>query len=556
MTAALAFALAALPTISPPGLPAGPSPALPIGQDPCSESFLAPSPAQSGDEFGTTHSGNAIAVDGTLALVGAPNRSDGIVRSGAAFLFRKSLGVWNQILEIPSPSGGAFDQFGAAVSVNERFAAVGAPGRSLGAVTTGRAWIFEHAGNWATPIELVPTTQSGGALAIGARYGHSISLSHDRVVVGAPGTRQGGGTAHVFERLGGVWTQVAVLRSNSGEANNAFGYDVAFDVARVVVGAPREGASLPSTTESGAVHVFDKNTTGRWSRSHRFGADVLQHDVGKSVDVDGSRLVFGYTHLTGPGNFDGGVDLWNENMFGWSRESELRPTEDGLFGTCVDVEANSLWVGAPSTGTGTAGKTVVHSYELSGFKWTPVSRRVSPSGQGYGRSLAMTLDDVLISAAPGRVHVVPNRPFDVEEFCFCASSSCGNANPSAGCANATGSGARLRACGSTSASDDSLVLHIRGTEAFAFGMFFAGRTQTSPQIFGNGRLCIGDPTSLVRLSLRRSDSAGAVSEGPGVFGYGLFTPGETWNFQYWYRDTGSCAAGYNASNGVAVTFTP
>ena len=165
MTAALALALAALPNISPPGLPAGPSLASPIGQDPCTESFLAPSPAQSGDEFGTTHSGNAIAVDGTLALIGAPYRSGGAVRSGAAFLFRKSLGVWNQILEIPSPTAGAFDQFGAAVSVNERFAVVGAPGRPLGAISAGRAWVFEHAGNWATPIELVPTTPSGGGAA-------------------------------------------------------------------------------------------------------------------------------------------------------------------------------------------------------------------------------------------------------------------------------------------------------------------------------------------------------------------------------------------------------
>lgn len=548
MTAALALALAALST--------GPPVAPPIGQDPCTETFLAPSPAQPGDAFGTTHSGNAIAVADTLAVIGAPFRSDGTVRSGAAFLFTKSLGVWEQMLEIPSPTGHAFEQFGAAVSVNQRFAVVGAPGPLQGSATPGRAWVFEYFDNWASPIELVPMSQSGAPLPVGARYGHSVSLSNDRAVVGAPGARPGGGTAHVFERLGGVWTQVAVLRSNSGEANNAFGYDVAFDVARVVVGAPGEGASLPGSTGSGAVHVFDKNTSGRYSRSHRLGAGSLQYQVGKSVDVDGSRLAFGYTFTSASGGIDGGVDLWNEDFFGWSRESELRPSEDGMFGTCVDVEEDSLWVGAPSTGTGTGGRTVVHSYALSGFKWTPVSRRASPSGQGYGRSLAINRDEAFIAAAPGRVHVVPNRPFDVEEFCFCVSAACGNADPTAGCANATGSGARLGACGSTSTADDALVLRVRGTESFAFGMFFAGRTQTGPRFSGNGLICIGDPVSLVRLPLRRSDATGSVTQSSGSFALGTFTPGETWNFQYWYRDSGSCAAGYNASNALSVTFTP
>ena len=33
-------------------------------------------------------------------------------------------------------------------------------------------------------------------------------------------------------------------------------------------------------------------------------------------------------------------------------------------------------------------------------------------------------------------------------------------------------------------------------------------------------------------------------------------PGSTWHFQFWYRDPGFGAAGYNLTDGVTVTFGP
>lgn len=36
----------------------------------------------------------------------------------------------------------------------------------------------------------------------------------------------------------------------------------------------------------------------------------------------------------------------------------------------------------------------------------------------------------------------------------------------------------------------------------------------------------------------------------------LLNPGETWNFQLWYRDTAAGGAGFNLSDGLRVTFLP
>jgi hypothetical protein len=39
-------------------------------------------------------------------------------------------------------------------------------------------------------------------------------------------------------------------------------------------------------------------------------------------------------------------------------------------------------------------------------------------------------------------------------------------------------------------------------------------------------------------------------------GTGAVAVGDTWFFQYWYRDVAAGASGFNLSNGLAVTFGP
>ena len=36
----------------------------------------------------------------------------------------------------------------------------------------------------------------------------------------------------------------------------------------------------------------------------------------------------------------------------------------------------------------------------------------------------------------------------------------------------------------------------------------------------------------------------------------IFLPGQSWNFQLWFRDTAGGGAGFNTSDGCSVTFVP
>jgi len=78
------------------------------------------------------------------------------------------------------------------------------------------------------------------------------------VVVGARlddlGASVDQGSAYVFARSGGVWTQQQKLTAGGGSANALFGFAVALDGDTLVVSAP--GEVISSNLEQGSVYVF------------------------------------------------------------------------------------------------------------------------------------------------------------------------------------------------------------------------------------------------------------------------------------------------------------
>lgn len=125
------------------------------------------------------------------------------------------------------------------------------------------------------------------------------------------------------------------------------------------------------------------------------------------------------------------------------------------------------------------------------------------------------------------------------------------------------SGSFLTWFGSTSVASNSLVLAAYGIPSSMPGLFLysAGQQQTP---FGNGFLCVG------------GGGAGVFRILPAVFpmlgnwvslpldftappfdaGAGEITPGSTWHFQFWYRDTQDPPAFFNLSSALSVTFCP
>ena len=94
-----------------------------------------------------------------------------------------------------------------------------------------------------------------------------------------------------------------------------------------------------------------------------------------------------------------------------------------------------------------------------------------------------------------------------------------------------------------------------GTATSTFGLFFYGDAATQLPS-GNGFVCVGG--SVFRLPTVTTGAAGTPSwsldlASPPQPG-GAVQPGETWNFQCWFRDTSMGAATSNFSDGIEIPF--
>ncbi len=116
--------------------------------------------------------------------------------------------------------------------------------------------------------------------------------------------------------------------------------------------------------------------------------------------------------------------------------------------------------------------------------------------------------------------------------------------------NSTGQAASISAYGSTSIAASSLGLWTDNVPD-EFGIFFSGTGQVQVP-FGDGFLCANG--AIVRGTVVRPFGASAsylwdLGDEPGV-------AGATRYFQYWFRDPAAGGAGFNTSDGLAVTSTP
>jgi len=129
-----------------------------------------------------------------------------------------------------------------------------------------------------------------------------------------------------------------------------------------------------------------------------------------------------------------------------------------------------------------------------------------------------------------------------------------------GAPNSVGSGARIAAFGTRLVAPGQLQLSASALPPQAFSLFIYGANSTQTP-FGDGFLCVSPfAPGLVRLFPgQSSDAVGDVlitvdyATQPAL---GVITAGSTWSFQLIYRDSGFGAAGFNATDGIRITFAP
>lgn len=252
--------------------------------------------------------GFSVVVDGDLALIGAPGDSDGGSRAGAAYVFERQLGVWTQEAKLAASDAAPGDGFGLAVALDGGTALIGAPDADLPAGTdAGAAYVFERdGGTWTQRAKLVASDPESAG-----RFGHAVAASGEFLVVGAAADRPGGAAgaraAYVFLRHGASWIERQRLHG-MGSGSEQFGFSVGVEGRLLVVGS--QEITNPHGAISGSAYVYRLHG-GRWRLRERFDSEVPGDRFGWAVAIDEARAVVGARYDSAFGQWSGAAYVFD-----------------------------------------------------------------------------------------------------------------------------------------------------------------------------------------------------------------------------------------------------
>ena len=231
--------------------------------------------------------GSSVSVSGATVVVGAFGNYNHGEPTGSAYVYEKIAGVWTEVAKLVASDGASLDNFGISVSVSGDTAVVGAwQDDDLGSAS-GSAYVFERAGGvWTQTAKLMASDGVAGDA-----FGGSVSVVDDSILIGARADANSSGSAYVFERIGDVWSQVAKLTSSDGAAGDSFGTSVSRDGDTVMVGASERDDRGES---SGSAYVF-KKIGQNWRQAAKITAsDGMAWDYfGWGVSISGGTAIVG-----------------------------------------------------------------------------------------------------------------------------------------------------------------------------------------------------------------------------------------------------------------------
>jgi len=358
-------------------------------------SYLKASNTGAGDLFGFSAT---LSADGNTLVVGANSEASGTsadqsdesaAKSGAAYVFVRSAGTWQEqaYLKASSPSGG--DAFGStvALSADGSTLAVGAPFEASASSgvdgdedddtepSAGAVYVFTRNGtSWEQQAYLKASAADADDF-----FGVSIALSADGSVlaVGAEGedgsasgingdesdkTAYESGAVYLFRRSGAVWQQADYIKASNAEVGDHFGGAVSLsaDGLFLAVGAYWEDSAATgaggdqddgSVDSAGAVYLFGFDGSAWQQTTYLKGPSSHESDsfgAAVSLAADGQTLAVG---AVGEADFTGAVHVFQKGDGGWAEVTSLTASNAGVadeFGYHLQLAADgqTLAVGA------------------------------------------------------------------------------------------------------------------------------------------------------------------------------------------------------------------
>ncbi len=303
------------------------------------EQVLTASPPAVGDRFGQT-----LALDGNVAVVGAPGSLFGRIGTVHIFRYNGSRWVEEQVL------GGQGTSRGSSVALEGKRLVLGVPGAYVRGGPSGNhagaAEVFEYNG---TTWNLTHTLVANDPDAFDG-LGSAVAISGNTILCGAPGEGDNHlgilymGAVYAFDFDGVRWNQVQKMRAISGSDNSQFGLEVQLQGDVAAIGAPWKDYN------AGAVYVF-RRKAGVWRQEEKMRSPWLgsHQDFGLTIALDGQYLVTTDHGRDTAGNFGGAAYAYRYDGARWLPEPAFQGSQTvppGVFGYDVVVQGSTAVVGA------------------------------------------------------------------------------------------------------------------------------------------------------------------------------------------------------------------
>jgi hypothetical protein len=355
---------------------------------------LTASDAQAGDNFGWS-----VSVYGDTLVVGAWRENS---KTGAAYVFTRSGTTWSQQAKLTASDAQADDEFGQSVSVYGDTLVVGAWGEDSKGNNAGAVYVYTRSGTtWTQQAKLTASDAQAND-----RFGHSVSVYGDTLVVGARFEDSGGtdaGAAYVYVRSGTTWSQQAKLQSSDIQAGDNFGFSVSLYGDTLVAGAFAEDSG---GTDAGAAYVFTRSGT-TWTQQAKLTASDAQasDNFGSTVSVYGDTVAVGANLEDSAATNAGAAYVYVRSGTTWTQQAKLTASDGQTpdeVGRWVSLYGDTLVAGAyreSNSGGSSAGSA--YYFARSGTTWTQKAKLTASDGQAsdyFGWGVSVYGDTVVVGA--------------------------------------------------------------------------------------------------------------------------------------------------------------